>query len=155
MRRSVRSPMQGLAALALPMLLGATGCNTFKYFDVNVTFNEAIDDTAILAIQRCRILVSGADTGNFILNDCPNRAPDPMDPHTDVGPFEFSTFADSGTMTFEFKGFGGLQDTAACQIADGTLSLPVTSATTIPGTLTVNMTGPGCSNVSTGGDGGQ
>ena len=141
-----------LAALALPLLLGASGCNTYKYVDMMVSFDPAMDDSDILSIARCRILVSGADTDNFILERCPNHAA--ADPHV-VGPFEFSTFASSGTLTFEFEGFNGLNDSPACQIADGKSSIAVSSLTTIPGTLVASKgTLTGCSSVSPVNDGG-
>jgi hypothetical protein len=141
-----------LGALALPLLLSASGCNTFKYVDMMVSFDPVMDDSDILSIARCRILVSGADSANFILERCPNHAA--ADPHV-VGPFEFSTFASSGTLTFELEGFNGLNDTPMCQIADGKTPVPVTGATTLTGTLVAakgKLTG--CSGVSPVGDGG-
>jgi hypothetical protein len=147
-RRGVGS----LAALALPLLLGASGCNTYKYVDMTVSFDQSVDDTSILTVKRCRMIVSGADSDNFILYNCPN--PNEPDPH--VGPqFEFSTFASSGKLHFEFKGFQGLVDKPECQVLDGTQDVEVTSLTTIPASINVTKTTqPGCSAVSPVTDGG-
>ena len=151
-----------LAALALPMLLGSAGCNTYKYFDVKATFDEAtFDDSQLGTISRCRVLVSGADTGNFILDRCPNAAAlDPHDGKTMTSPdgytFEFSTFADSGTLNFELQAFVGQVDKPECMIGDGKVPLAVTGATTIMGNLLVTKNpafGSTCLNVSPVNDG--
>jgi hypothetical protein len=131
-------------------LLGA-GCHTYKYIDMTVSFDQAtFDDADILTIARCRILVSGADSDNFLLPKCPNASL--PDPHV-VGEFEFSTFADSGTMNFELQAYTGLQDSPACLIGDGKAAILVSGLTTIPGLLTVAKTGPGCSSVTPVNDG--
>jgi hypothetical protein len=145
--------MGSAAALALPLLLGASGCHSYKYVDMTASFDQgSLDDTDILTIARCRIIVSGADSSNFLLEGCPNHAA--LDPHV-IGPFEFSTFAESGTLKFEFQGFQGIMDKPECMIADGKQDVAVTSLTTIPATMTITKAGPGCANnVSPTGDGG-
>jgi hypothetical protein len=141
--------LAGLASLGL----GASGCHTYKYVDMTVTFDQSIDDGDILAIHDCRMLVSGADSDSFLLANCP-PAPTVPDPHVGVV-FEFSTFADSGTLHFEFQGYQGLNETPACLVLDGKQDVPVTSLTTIPATMNVLKTGSGCqNNVTDGGTGG-
>jgi hypothetical protein len=147
-----------LAALAFSLVLGASGCHTFKYVDMKVSFDEGmLDNSQILTIARCRILVSGADSDNFILNNCPNHnAADPHvgDPTTGYS-FEFSTFADSGTLKFDFQGYQGMRDLPECLIAEGTTSVPVTGLTTLMGAISVGKgSGAGCSGVSPVNDGG-
>ena len=100
------------ALAALVLLVGAGGCHTFKYFDVNVSFDQGIDDGTLGSISRCRILVTGAESSSFVLERCPNRATD-GDPH-DVGVFEYSSFAESGTLNFELRAYTGLNETPAC-----------------------------------------
>jgi hypothetical protein len=142
------------AVAAFALLLGASGCHTFKYFDIDVSFDPAMDSAEIKTIARCRILVSGADSDNFILEKCPNRALG--DPHH-VGMFEYSSFADSGTLTFEFQGFTGQKDTPACQLAGGKVPVAVSGLTTIMSALSVTKNpgfDPACLNVSPVGDGG-
>jgi hypothetical protein len=146
---------RGLGAVAtFALLLGASGCHTFKYFDMTVSFDQTMDSADIRTISRCRILVSGADSDNFIMDKCPNHAA--TDPH---GPyvFEYSSFADSGTLSFAFEGFVGLRDTDACKLAQGTTAVAVSSLMTIPSALTVmkNLAyDPTCGNVSPITDGG-
>ncbi|HVU53000.1 MAG TPA: hypothetical protein VHL80_20095 [Polyangia bacterium] len=136
-----------LAALALPVLvgLGASGCHTYKYVDSSVSFDQTVDDSDILAIHDCRVEVTGADTHSFLLIGCP---PSPTIPDPHVGPsFEFSTFAESGTLHFEFKGFQGLVEKPECLLLDGKLDVPVTGATTIMAPpIVVTKAGPGCQN---------
>jgi hypothetical protein len=149
-----RLPLK-LAALALPFVsLFASGCHTYKYVQSSVTFNQTVDDSDIQIIHHCRIVVTGADSDSFLLNACPpaitTAAPDPH-----VGPrFEFSTFAESGTLHFEFQGLQGLAD--QCQLLGGKLDVPVTGMTTIMApTIDVTKTGTNCSNnVSPTTDGG-
>jgi hypothetical protein len=150
MRRQVGDARCALAAMAL--LLGASGCHTFKYFDVNVSFDQVIDDGTLKSISRCRVLVTGAESSSFVLERCPNRATT-GDPHQ-IGVFEYSSFAESGTLNFELKAYTGLNETPACLIADGMVSIPVTAATTIMGSLPVMPMGTGCASVSPVSDGG-
>jgi hypothetical protein len=149
-----RRGLTALAALALPLLVGASGCHTFKYVDMTVSFDESVDDADILTIARCRVYVTGADSHEFILDRCPNHTA--TDPHT-VGEFEYATFADSGTLNFEIKAFNGLNDTPDCQIGDGTSPVAVTSMTTLMGAISIKKSGTGCANgnVSPPTDGGM
>jgi hypothetical protein len=137
---------------ALVLLVGASGCHTFKYFDVNVSFDQGIDDGTLGSISRCRILVTGAESASFVLERCPNRATN-GDPH-DVGVFEYSSFAESGTLNFELRAYTGLNETPACLLAEGTAAISVTTATTIMGTLSAMQMGTGCPNTSPVSDGG-
>ncbi|HEV3031186.1 MAG TPA: hypothetical protein VG319_06060, partial [Polyangia bacterium] len=121
-------------------------CHTFKYFDVNVSFDQGIDDGTLGSISRCRVLVTGAESSSFVLERCPNRATN-GDPHQ-VGVFEYSSFAESGTLNFELRAYTGLNETPACLLAEGTAAIPVTAATTLMGTLAAKQMGTGCPNVS-------
>jgi hypothetical protein len=147
-RRSVM-----LAGLPLLLLLGASGCHTYKYFDINVRFDDApasgqtagFDSALAFRVNICRVNVSGADTDSFILPGCPHRAPstDPLN----VGAFEFSTFADSGNLTFTLDAFEGNMETAACKLGEGSTTIKVTSMMTINGDLKIQKVGDGCPNV--------
>jgi hypothetical protein len=150
---AIRFSSLGVAALALAGL-AVGGCHTYKYVQSSVTFNQTVDDSDIMILHHCRIVVTGADSDSFLLNACPpavtTAAPDPH-----VGPrFEFSTFAESGTLHFEFQGLQGLAD--QCKLLSGTLDVPVTSMTTIMApTIDVTKTGTNCANnVSPTTDGG-
>jgi len=136
-----------LASLALVVVLsgfGLTGCHTYKYFDITVSFDQAtFDDSDIGLIHTCRVFVSGAESTNFPLMRCPNNAA--PDPHV-IGEFEYSSFVESGTLTFDVKTFTGLNETAACQTGEGMTPIPVTGATTITGNVVIAKTGAGCGN---------
>jgi hypothetical protein len=141
-------------ALALPLLAGA-GCNTFKYFDIHVTFDPATFNTSSAAeVSVCRVTVSGADSASFRLSDtsCPshnNVAP------LEVGVFEYSSFADSGIMNFKLETFVGQVEKADCKSGEGTVAVPVTAATTIKADLKVVKTAsPPCLSTTPIGDGG-
>jgi hypothetical protein len=132
------------AALALPLLAGALGCNEYKYVNVPVSFDQgSFDDSDLGLIHTCKVTVTGADSTSFYLEKCPDRSM--ADPH-DVGTFEYSTFADSGTLKFELRAWTGLNQTDQCQIGLGSTSVPVTGATTItaPMPLVVAKSGRGC-----------
>jgi hypothetical protein len=151
-RKAIRE-LASVAALALPLLLGASGCHTYKYFDVSYTFDQAtFDDSLIKSLHHCRLLVSGADSDNWIIRGCPN--PNLPDPHSG-GAVEFSSYADSGSMTFEVKAFQGAGiETPDCLVGDGKITLPVTGAMTIMNDqmpLIVTKVGNGCYNVADAG----
>jgi hypothetical protein len=136
---------------AAPAVLGLSGCNTYKYVDVHVTFDAAtFSSDSALAITVCKVTVSGADSTSFPLPEgkCPNRVKnqDPLDP----GVFEYSTFADSGTLTFHLEAFVGTGQRPECKAGDGSVSIPVTSATTLTGDLKVARATPAatCTNVT-------
>jgi hypothetical protein len=133
------------AALVLPLLLGASGCHEYKYVNVPASFEQAsFDDSEIGTIHTCKITVSGADSDSFYLAKCPDLSK--TDPH-DLGTFEYSTFADSGTLKFELEAFTGLNQTDACRIGAGSVTVPVSGLTTIMANpLIVVQTGPGCLN---------
>jgi hypothetical protein len=154
-----------LALIAVPALLGlgALGCNTYKYYDVHVTFDPAgapgFTKASAFSVFVCQVTVSGAESTQFDLphgssdQRCPNMIPG-MDP-LDAGSFEFTTFADSGNLTFTLDAFQDMTRTAPCHIGHGALTLPVNSTITTPGELKIQNTGMSC--VTTGntpGDGG-
>lgn len=148
---------RGLGAVAtFALLLGASGCHTFKYFDMTLSFDPAMDSAEIRTISRCRILVSGAESNNFILDKCPNHS-NLADPHVGYV-FEYSSFAESGTLNFTFEGFVGLRDVDMCKIAQGSAAVAVTGLMTIPSMLTASKNpqyDPTCGNVSPLTDGGN
>jgi hypothetical protein len=59
---------------------------------------------------------------------------------TDLGIFEFSTFSDSGQLTFKFEGYDDPVRNAACKVAEGTKAVSATSMTTNVVDLSVDKT---------------
>jgi hypothetical protein len=128
-----------LAMVALPVLLGLSGCNTYKYFDVHVTFDATtgnFDTNQAGTVSNCRVTVSGADSFVFELapGSCPNRTGGNL---LDAGIFEFSTFADSGNLKFDVDAFQANKENPDCQIGNGSTTIPVSSAMTIAGSVLI------------------
>jgi hypothetical protein len=96
-------------------------------------------------IEVCHMFVTGAATDDFQLSDqgvlCKTTNPATLD----MGMFEYSTFADSGSLTFTLKLFEYPESNAACQIGVGSTTVTIPgSGTRTTGTLTVPFMGPGC-----------
>jgi hypothetical protein len=142
-----------MAVLAMVVLAGA-GCNTFKYFDIHVTFDPATFNTStVREIAVCRVTVSGADSASFRMMNCPghsNTAP------LEVGLFEYSSFADSGMMTFKLETIIGAVEKAACKSGEGNVAVPVAGPVTIMADMKIIKTAspPGCNSTTPINDGG-
>jgi hypothetical protein len=131
---------------AVPMVLaGAAGCSTYSYFDIDIRLDSSKWGSSAAAnlISTCHMFVSGATSGDFDVNGdkavCP---PDP--PSTDVGVIKYSTFADSGNVTFTLKAYQGAGQTDACETGEGTVTLPLALGHTSSGTLMIAPTGKTC-----------
>ena len=133
-----------LPALVLgAVALGAAGCNEYHYYDIRVAYDGAqFNPNMISQVQNCHVFVTGADTDDFYLEgNCTNGAAT-----TNIGVFEFATFADSGTLNFTIRTYVGIEF-EMCLFGTGTKAIPATSAITTsddPSTtaddLIINMT---------------
>lgn len=130
----------------------AAGCNSYHYFDITVQFDTTqVPETQAGYLHRCTITVSGASSDFINVPD--NNADKSYCPITDyrafptLGTFEFSTFADSGKLTFTFDGYYTDQAASTSHCAAGTVSVNASSAITQMATLTVG-TGPAGACVS-------
>lgn len=137
-----------LAALVLlPLLFGAASCHSYRYFDIHVRFDPAtFDSPRAFRVKTCRVTVSGADSGSAIIPDgkCPNRTN--TGDSLDAGVFEFSSFAESGMVSFRVQVFENIGEKPECILGEGTVSVPV-GATTSMADLSIKSTGqPGCPN---------
>jgi hypothetical protein len=147
--------MRGLlGALLLPLALaGAAGCNEYKYYDIHVSFDPGtLDSSQTGLISSCQVTVSGADSASFrLLKNCPpHNSTAPLD----VGAFEYSSFADSGTMNFTVDVYTGMGQKAECKLGTGMTSVKITGETTLTGNLVVANTGNApCTNVTPPGGG--
>jgi hypothetical protein len=135
----------GLAATAL---LGA-GCNEYKYFDIHVAFDPAMYDSRDTGlVTLCQVTVSGAASGKFTLPPglCPNRVGGAA---TDAGTFEFSTFADSGTVTFQVDTYTGAGLQPDCITGTGMTPVAVAGPSTIKAEVVIKKTGKAaCTNTT-------
>jgi hypothetical protein len=124
----------------------AAGCNDFHYYDIDVTFNTAAGQFAgineVSTIQVMRMLVSGADNADFQIG--PNANGLPLTTGAHLGVFEFSTFADSGTLTFVAMAFDDATSNPACKTGQGMKSVNASPTTTNTVMLTVDKVAEGC-----------
>ena len=116
-----------LPALVLgAVALGAAGCSEYHYHDIRVAYDGAqFNPNMISQVQKCHVFVTGADTADFYLEGpCINGAAT-----TNIGVFEFATFADSGTLNFMIRTYVGVEFDN-CLFGSGTKAIPATSAIT-------------------------
>ena len=119
-----------LAVLGLTLAsLGAAGCSEFHYHDIYLRYDSGMFATVtgslVSRVRICRVDVTGADTKTFYLGgNCTNSTPT-----LNLGTFEFSTFADSGTLNFTVKTYVGTEF-EMCLLGTGTKSVMATSAVT-------------------------
>ncbi|HMF41922.1 MAG TPA: hypothetical protein VKQ32_14710 [Polyangia bacterium] len=137
--RSLSVLTMGIVALAVS---GAAGCSTYHYYDIDVqmatsgsgSFNLTTNE--IGSIQRVVMTVSGADNGQIVMG--PNANGVPISTAGHLGVVEFSTFKDSGTLTFTVDAYDSTVLNSNCKVGEGTVSLPASSNTTNTGMVTVN-----------------
>ena len=116
-----------LPALVLgAVALGAASCSEYHYHDIRVAYDGAqFNPNMISQVQKCHVFVTGADTADFYLEGpCINGAAT-----TNIGVFEFATFADSGTLNFMIRTYVGVEFDN-CLFGSGTKAIPATSAIT-------------------------
>lgn len=120
--------------------LAVAGCNTYHYYDIEIDFGPVgIEEAGVL--QLCHLEVSGADTHSANLPSsangdsktvCPVAANWPT-----MGTFEFATFADSGSITFDITAFKDTVRSNDNLCTSGSLTLTATSEITKTGNLTM------------------
>jgi hypothetical protein len=133
--RNARRKRSLLPVVGLLAVLGlGAGCNTYSYFQIHVQLDDSFSTPRRARIHTCHVYVTGAATDDRTFGD--NCSP----PKTnDVGTFDFSTFADSGTVNFDLKLFEGTGE--AIKLGEAMTSLAVSSGNTVKGEITVMYTG--------------
>ena len=140
---------KGSVALALLATSLVMGCNTFHYYDIDVKFQSGFSLADAGMIQFCNAKTSGADSGelDFPNNDTTNPT-GPICPvqqnYPDLGTFEFSTFADSGTLHFVVSAYTVASPQSDKCFAAGSTDIQATSQITTTGSITLAMTTSGC-----------
>ena len=109
-----------VAALLLAAAL-AGGCNTYHYFDIQVTAASPVTEIETSSMVLQQIVVSGADSANFVVQNSPAGFPA-------LGTFEYSTFTDSGQLTFTYNGY---QTNVDPNLICTTGSVPMTASSEI------------------------
>jgi hypothetical protein len=147
MRRALFACLLALASF------GGAGCNEYRYYDVEVTFNTTggqFSVTELGLIQICRVTVSGADSRTFYIMDDPTRLPEQFCPpktngsaRSRMGVFEYSSHAESGQLTFTMDVWDDITESDGCHhVGSGSVDVPVTGTTTTEGiSLVVNKIG--------------
>ena len=141
---------RGLLGAAALLLLGA-GCNTYHYYDIKVDFGSiGIEEAGELKL--CDVFVTGADTDRFNLPTtgdkkvtCPINTNWP-----DLGEFEYSTFTDSGNLTFTLNGYNDTPPSDNTKCISGATTLAASSEITHNGSITLAQGSMTCiTNVGT------
>ena len=129
--------------LALSLLGGALalgGCNTYHYFDIEIDFGPVgIEQAGVL--QLCHLDVSGADSHSADLPSSANKDSKSVCPLGNnwpvMGTFEYATFADSGSITFNITAFSDTRRTSDNLCTSGSLTMTAGSEITQTGKLTM------------------
>ena len=142
--------MRRLARL-LPLLalVAAAGCNEYHYYDINVKFSLDPNNggfspvgNEVSTIQVCIMDVSGADSDSIRMG--PFAQGLPIGSTGQLGIVEFSTFADSGQLTFTMSCYDDTTTTTECKTGVGTKTVTVSTATTVTDELIVSKVAAGC-----------
>jgi hypothetical protein len=116
----------------LAVVLGglASGCNTYHYYDIDVKFMSPVTESQVSGMKLCLVDVSGAVSDEVTLECPPVNFPV-------MGTFEYSTFADSGSITFTFNGFYDTPKSSSNQCTSGVTMLTASDQITQMGTITL------------------
>jgi hypothetical protein len=137
-RQNNRSSARLFGLLALGLLaLGAAACNSYSYYDLDLKWGTGFDFTKISTIQDCHLLVSGAANDDITLE--PKKCSTATT--GDMGMVEYSTFADSGSITFTLTASTKPSD-PNCKLGEGSTTLATGKAVRIPGTVTATASPP-------------
>ena len=141
---TTRTSLLWLAALAV-LSLGSVGCDTYHYFDVKVVFDEtSLPIDAAGNLKFCEVVVSGADKR---LEQLPTESAQSSNSkvvcpigsnYPTLGTFEYTTFTDSGKLTFTFQGYYDTPAMSSFQCATGSIDFNADSTITQSGTMMVS-----------------
>ncbi len=129
-----------LMALTLLGLSAAAGCDTYHYYDIDVSFGTVTEEEAS-KLQLCTLVVSGADSHEASFPDGSGQGGKTVCPignnWPDMGTFEFASFADSGKITLTVNGYKTSPPTTANLCTSGSISFSAGAEITQPGTITM------------------
>ncbi len=118
--------------------LSAGACSSYSYYDLDLKFGSGFDVVKIGSIYSCHLVVTGASSDDVVL--------DPAHCKTattgELGTVEYSTFADSGNITFTLKAFQYPEANPNCELGEGSTTLAAGNAVRKTGTVTAMATTP-------------
>jgi hypothetical protein len=134
-----RASMKLLPLFALVLLAcGAGACSSYSYYDLDLKFGTGFDIPTINSINTCHLIVSGAANDDIVLE--PGRCS--TETTGEYGKVEYSTFADSGSITFTLNAFLFPESNANCKLGEGSLTLSAGPAVRMSGTVMATKTTP-------------
>ena len=119
-----------LPILTLALALATQACSTYSYYDLDLQVGTGFETSATTGlVTNCHLFVSGADNTDFELFDrvCPINA----STH-EIKKIQYSSFADSGSLTFTLRLFELGFEADGCEIGHGAITIPVVSGKTVP-----------------------
>jgi hypothetical protein len=150
-----RLPLVVVAGLSLSF---AAGCQTYHYYDMDVSFGSTTQEEGS-KVQFCQLVVTGADshTASFPTDMGSGKSICPVTDFSswpDIGTFEFASFADSGKITFTVNAYGNgtplVSPGNLC--SSGSATLTADSTITQMGTVTMGaFNDTNCPTSTTGG----
>jgi len=137
MRLTTKLPAGRAALLGAALLAtSAVGCNTYSYVDFHAKIDPMWGGLAASVITQCHMYVTGAATDDFVMNDDSSGArvcPPVNSNQLEITRVNYSTFAESGNLTFTLKGFTSTGEKPECQIAEGTTTIAISKGNTAVG----------------------
>jgi hypothetical protein len=130
--RTISATLSGVG-LVLLLALSAGGCNSYSYVDLDLQTGAGFSIVTIGDVSNCHVFVTGATTDDFTLSTAVCHS---IDTATgEIAKIQYSTFADSGSVTFTLKLFQGGQEVDGCLIGNVAATIPIESGKTTPLTV--------------------
>lgn len=134
-----RATSRFLPLLALVLLAcGAGACNSYSYYDLTLKLGTGFDVVKTGSIQHCRLDVSGAVSDSVELNEAACKTAITGD----IGTIEYSTFADSGNITFTLRLYQDPESNPLCLLGEGAQTIDAAKAVRKVATITATAPAP-------------
>jgi hypothetical protein len=133
-----RAPTKLLPLFTLLLLaFGAGACSSYSYYDLDLKWGTGFDFSKISTILDCHLLVSGAAQDDITLDfkKCSTATTG------DIGTVEYSTFADSGNITFTLTASQKASN-PNCKLGEGSTTLAAGKGVRVPGVVTATASPP-------------
>lgn len=135
----MRAALLGLAAL----LLSSVGCSQYKYYDFDTSLDPAFSFIAVSEVQYCDLAVTGAESwSGALINEKNSTAGSCHLTSKHMGIIEYSSLADSGSLTFTINVKDG--PTPDCLIGQGTKTVSIGPGTVSDTFTVMRMTDCAC-----------